>query len=233
VYKLSQKEELELEIYLGVRQTPWEYEKIFIKKAQKYSQYFKHCPWIEWIFLCNSVAMNSANQNSDIDLFIITKEKRLWTVRIYMTLFCIILRIRKNKKYHTWKFCLSFFVDTTALDFNKISIKKDIYLSYWCKTLIPLVNKGGIYEIFLEKNFWKDIQKNTVNVPTLLIKKSWYFSLTWDYIEYILKFLFLQKSIKKYEQLWKPFWIIIDTHILKFHNSDKRKIIRNHIWLKK
>ena len=51
----------------------------------------------------------------------------------------------------------------------------------------------------------------------------------WDFNEYILKKIFLWKTLKNYEKLWKPFGVIISNTMLKFHDKDKRKEIRDAV----
>jgi len=228
VYKLSPQEKSALKNYIGVKSQSGEYEKALRKKAEKYCKIFKHIPGIEWIFLCNSVAMNTADKNSDIDLFIITRKNRLWTARISMTLLWMILRVRKTNKRHAWKFCLSFFIDMRTLDFDTISIQRDIYLSYWIETLIPLINRNNIYERFIAINSWEHWEIYTF-AETVNTGKIWVISQIWDNIEYIFKKIFLPRTLKKYEALWKPEWVIIDDHMLKFHNKDRRRSIRDEV----
>ena len=51
----------------------------------------------------------------------------------------------------------------------------------------------------------------------------------WDCIESLLKKIFLKKTLKSYERLWKPFWVIISDTMLKFHDQDRRKEIRDRV----
>jgi hypothetical protein len=34
----------------------------------------------------------------------------------------------------------------------------------------------------------------------------------------------LRKTLKTYERLWKPWWVVISDTMLKFHDNDQRKI---------
>jgi hypothetical protein len=44
-----------------------------------------------------------------------------------------------------------------------------------------------------------------------------------------LKSIFIPKTKKSFKEIWKPFWVIINDNMLKFHNNDKRKKIRDTI----
>ena len=65
----------------------------------------------------NSISMNSATKNSDIDLLIVSENNMMWFVRILVTLIFQVLWVRKTPKKHAGRFCLSFFCETDWLDF--------------------------------------------------------------------------------------------------------------------
>ena len=48
-------------------------------------------------------------------------------------------------------------------------------------------------------------------------------------INNILKKIFLPKTLKHYEKIWKPYGVIINDNLLKFHNWDIRKKVRKQI----
>jgi len=49
-------------------------------------EFIKWIPGLRMVGIGNSVSMNSASKNSDIDLFIVTDKNRMWLVRILVTL---------------------------------------------------------------------------------------------------------------------------------------------------
>ncbi len=51
----------------------------------------------------------------------------------------------------------------------------------------------------------------------------------YKHINQIIRFFFLRKTLRSKEKLWSPEWIIISDTILKFHNQDRRKEIRDTI----
>ena len=116
---------------LGTKKEPQEIEKLLWKKVDKYVPFLRFIPWVLLVGIGNSLSMNACHKGSDIDLFIITKKNRLWTVRIITTLYFFLLWLRKTQKNHAGKFCLSFFITEKVLDFKDIAIKNDIYLYFW------------------------------------------------------------------------------------------------------
>lgn len=205
------------------------HERKLLKKSYKYLHLIQWIPGLQMIGICNSLSMLATHKDSDIDLFVITKKNRLWTVRILLTLFFFIVWQRKTWENHAKKFCLSFFIDETAINLENIAIEDDIYLFHWILYLKPIINYNHSYENFIEanskwcnlKDFKKIIEGNKKYIQTQ--KNTWNFwHLIWDIFETIIKKIFIRKTLNHYKKLWKPFWVIINNHMLKFHNNDKR-----------
>ena len=68
----------------------------YIDYINKYGFLYRQLPFVRQIFLSNSITFNSLNSNSDIDLFVICKEKRLWLCRFFAYLIFFIFRISWN-----------------------------------------------------------------------------------------------------------------------------------------
>lgn len=218
------------------KDNPWDIEKKLIEKTIKYVNYIKWAPWLKMIAIWNSVAMNSANDESDIDLFIVAAPNRIWIVRILITLIFQVLWVRKTDKHHKGRFCLSFFCTTNALNFESIAIENDIYLYNRILSLKPILNYDNTYQKFIEENSkWMKINYEFKEWQLIKIQNKsssineWQ-SLILNFLEKLLKSIFFSKTKKTFEKLWKPFWVIINEDILKFHNDDKRIKIRNKIF---
>lgn len=219
---IAKNQEKLLKKILGVKDIASIHEKKLLKKAQRYSFIFSHIPGILCVCIGNSVAMNTAHQDSDIDLFIICKKKRIWTVRICLTFLLTLLWQRKTGKKHAGKFCLSFFITQDAMDLKKIAIKNDYYLAYWVKTLIPIVNKNQTFEKFQNINLYVKTSQDINRSPKTLTYIG-------NLIETLLKVTFLSRTKKSFQKLWKPFWVIITDDMLKFHDKDRRKSLQRAI----
>ena len=233
----NKKQIMSLESYLGVKQV-WnilDCEKTYIKKVQKYCSVFKYIPGVSLIWIGNSLAMCSAIKNSDIDLFVVTQKNALWFVRVIMTLILMMTGNRTTQRKHAGKICLSFFCTENSLDFSEIAVTDDIYLYYWILTMKPIFVRWTIYEQFLEKNSWvdfkkaHDIHKHHADYLAYNIQKERQNLIVIKYIDMLLKKILLPRSLKKYERLWKPEWVIIHDNMLKFHNKDKRRFIREKV----
>lgn len=232
----SKIDHIKFKEYLEIKDEPWNIENILVKKTRKYTKFIKNIPWIKMVAIWNSVAMNYATKESDIDLFIITSKNRLWLVRVLTTLIFSALWLRKTSKNHAWKFCLSFFVTTDWMNLWDFAIENDIYLYFWMIYLKPIINYNNAYENFINLNrSWADFTEfeDIIENNKWFVKYEWNSIWDWlktlDFIDKILKFLLQSRAIKKYEQLWKPYWIVIWKNILKFHDDDKRVEFREKI----
>lgn len=198
---------------------------------------FSFFPNILLVALCNSRAFPPYDENSDIDLFVITKRRQLWTVRCIITCFSILLGVRRWNTHGLakWspeyikktkeKFCLSFFITEDAMDFSSIRLKPtDPYLDRWIETLIPLVNKNKTLERFWAANGINKLEKEKKQSPFLLCALCF---VLWVF-ESFIKRIWLKKTLRTYEKLWKPWWVIVSDTMLKFHDDDQRKVYRDN-----
>lgn len=225
---------------MWINEHPSQYELQLFEKTQNYSKYISWIPWLKMVAICNSLSMYATKEKwSDIDLFIITSKNRLWFVRILVTLIFQFLWVRRYWNKIKERFCLSFFIDELAMDFSNFSIENDVYLYYWTYYLKPIVNKNDTYEKFVKANIalWineEELDKDNLKYlmyykpPTKkrtikLIKNIW------DFFEILCKNIFLPKTLSHKKRLWDPFGLIVNEHILKFHDNDRREEIRDGI----
>jgi hypothetical protein len=104
------------------------------------------------VAVSNSLAMYATHPESDIDLFIITANRRLWIVRTLVLLIATILRVRVKPGDEAGKFCFPFFMTDKNLSLKNIALPNDIYLAYWIHTLKPIYNTHYIYGRFMKMN---------------------------------------------------------------------------------
>lgn len=238
---------------IGIKKIPSEYEESLFLKTQKYCKYISWIPWLKMVAVCNSLSMyatkesketlrNKWTNGSDIDLFIITSSKRLWIVRIIITIIFQLLWVRRHGKKVKDRFCLSFFITEDTMDLSKIAIENDIYLSYWITFLKPILNYDKTYERFITNNkalldSGYFIQKDNLayikeyHKPKILnfIFENRFSSNILDAKNYILRKLFEPKTLRHKKKLWSPFWIVVNEDMLKFTDNDKRYDIRDRI----
>lgn len=213
--------------------------KEYVECINKYWRLYRSIPFIKHIYVCNSITFNALNKNSDIDIFIVTKENALRRARFFSWIFFFVLFIKRNKKNKKKKFCLSFYTTIDNTNLYNISLpKSDIYLVYRIAHLVPLYQEEK-YNIYYD-NTWiysylPNLPKNH-NINIWIKKVSWRSSIKtflercfgwylWRIFEYIIKTIRLPIIIYKKNKLgnkWR--WIIINNKMLKFHQDIRKKI---------
>ncbi len=165
-----------------------------VKKVKLYVWFLSRFPQIRLVGLSGSVAMGSASKNDDIDVFIITAKRRLWTARIISIVLAKIFGIHRSYQAHHVgdKVCLNLFFDEG--DISVPRYKRSEYVAHEVLQMKPLVSKDSVYMSYLYANRWVfDIFPNAKNALYLKkpnsLKKRLNFLLVGDLVEVIyLKF---------------------------------------------
>lgn len=213
-----------------------EIEKKLWKKAFFYVGILQVVPFVKMISVCNNLAFSAVDEKSDIDLFVIAKTGRLFLVRTFVTAIFQILAVRRHGMKISGRFCLSFFVDESAVNLEKIALKKDIYLAYWCRSMVPLID-DEFSDSFIRKNSWANdyFEENLVLDTSRILKIgktkrllnrifSWIFNGKFgDFCEQKLMNWQLKRAKEKSLSASGEASLIINEHMLKFHNVDRRK----------
>ncbi|RKW20572.1 hypothetical protein D8B46_09420 [Candidatus Gracilibacteria bacterium] len=218
--------------YFKIKEEYSKEEKKYFDKAYKYIKYIKWIPGIKMIGIGNSLAMKSATESSDIDLYIVTDKNAMWFVRIFVTFIFQIFGVRKDEKNHAGRFCLSFFSTIDGMDFGKFKIENDIYLYFRIVYFKPILDYNETYKKFLEINSnwanfddYKDIIEENKKFIKYKKNKKWSNIFFVGFFDKILKKIFLPKTLNHFERIGKPYGVIINDDLLKFHNGDIRQEI--------
>jgi hypothetical protein len=212
--------------------------KEFWKKVKRWQWIFAICPYVKMVGVVNSLPIRAVEQNSDIDLLIITEKEKMFTARFFTTLLTSLFLVRRHGKFIRKKFCLSFFTTESNLDFSHI--KKDgtdIYLAYWIKTLEPITGDYPIYEKFLKNNrdwlkpYFAHLFKRRrrfrrrkpwqVRIKGFLERR--FCSPKW---EIRMQNWQMRRAMEKCSQLEDQSGTIIKKNMLKFHDLDLRDQIK-------
>jgi hypothetical protein len=214
-----------------------EIEKQLWEKAEKYIHYLQVVPFLKMVAVCNNLAFGKVDDRSDIDLFIIAKRGRLFIVRTFVTLILHVLGVRRHNEKIAGRFCLSFFVDEDGMNMRKIALENDIYLAFWARTMVPLID-DGVSEKFLAVNSWmnKYFEEEIVIDKKRVVKKessmrkvfSWIFD---GWIGNRIEKMLMRWQMKRAKEKMiginlEVASLVVEEHILKFHNVDRRKEYR-------
>jgi predicted nucleotidyltransferase len=119
--------------------------KAMLKTAEKIAGFLSGFPFVKGVAISGSLSKNFADENSDIDFFIITEKNKLWLARTFMHCFKkLAILLRKQD----W-FCMNYYVDEEML----LIKEKNIYTATEIATLLPL--RGiNTFDEFFKSNIW-------------------------------------------------------------------------------
>ncbi|QEC80059.1 hypothetical protein [Mucilaginibacter ginsenosidivorax] len=177
VYRFDKFYCLKNDQYLAQRRNKGNQKAIeMISTARKVGSLLINFPYVRGIAISGSLSKNYADDQSDIDLFIITAPNRLWIARTLMHFFKK-LTFLVNKQHC---FCMNYYVDEQALEIAE----KNIYTATEVVTLIP-IQGDTTFADFFAANAWtrKYLPNHIMRVSTAKsLKKNWLKSL----VEFLL-----------------------------------------------
>ncbi|MBT3817405.1 MAG: hypothetical protein HOE80_00325 [Candidatus Magasanikbacteria bacterium] len=219
----------------------------FIKKkmhiAKKAARLYRFIPFVRAMFVCNQLPVG-VEEDSDIDVFIVVKNGRIWITRFLVTIITAFRGIRRSNRNVENRICLSFYGVDTALNFSGICIEEspDIYLAYWLQTLLPIYDSGNVYREVQLANNWTDEyvrMQYEYKLNTMWgVSDKWYtrmvkrfFEIAWNggygnMVNDMAKQVQQQKMKKNKTSLQHApdSRVIISDDMLKFHENDRRHL---------
>lgn len=124
------------------------------QKAIWIGRFLKIIPWIQLVGISGSLAMRNADEWSDIDLFVITRTRRVWLTRFVSALLLEFFGQRRrredNKKNSAGKICLNLLISEDVLEQKKYTL----YLAHEVLQVKVLWERNKTYQKFLEANEW-------------------------------------------------------------------------------
>lgn len=121
------------------------------KKARKIIKKLWWIPFLRAVFVSGSLALDNTKKQSDIDLLIITKHKRIWTARFLITSFIHIIGKRRYGKKTADRICLNHYITDESLKIDFPSL----YNAQTYAHLVPVLKiEKDIYKKFRGANKW-------------------------------------------------------------------------------
>ncbi len=197
-------------------------------KALRIASYLMRIPGIVGVAVCNSLAWHLTHRGSDIDLFIVTRPGKIWTARLFAMLPLRLFRMRPGEA-EIDPVCLSFFVDSQTLALGSLREgDEDWYLAYWATSLAWIGGSDALREQFCKENTW--MRETLPHVQLVRIVSSMTvgnvvhlpFFFPESCARWIQEKLFSERIKTKRNQSTH---VVINDHILKFHDDDRRAAI--------
>lgn len=211
-------------------------EKLW-RKALKYSFLFALCPYVKMAAFCNSLALGSVHEQSDIDVFVITKAKRLWTARFFLKLLTQIFAVRAHHNKIAGRFCLSFFVSEKAVDLGSLARENDVHLAYFVHSIAPVFGKDAYLDFLAANSGWTAVYLRKPLMRRLhRIKKysvlcfcrrvlETVLSIFGDRLEEFLHQRQLRRDAERKKTLHQQDGVVMTKDVFKFHEQDPRQRI--------
>lgn len=168
IYKIDGFYSLHNDLFLVVRRKNGNQKAIAeIQNAVKAAKILYRFPFVEGLALSGSLSKNYADENTDIDFFIITKANRLWIARTLMHIF---YRFASLAGKQDW-FCMNYYIDENGMDIEE----KNIFTAIEIVTLIPMQGLEKV-QAFINKNKWTTgfLPTYTAEKTSLLKNNKWF-----------------------------------------------------------
>ncbi len=120
------------------------------KKAKKIIHLLQIIPYLRMAGVSGSLALNNTRENSDFDLLIATKSKRIWLTRFFVTLFIQLIGKRRHKNFTKDRICLNHYITDKSLEIKF----RSLYNAQTYAHIIPTLEIEEIYKKFQKTNEW-------------------------------------------------------------------------------
>lgn len=124
-----------------------------LKNVKKTIRLLQFIPTVAFLGISGSIAMKNGNEESDIDLFVISLPHTVWITRfvVWVVLSLFGKRRKRNTKGENL-ICINMIVDRDKLGFPRA--RHDIYTAHEIVQVVPIINRFHTYELFLHANEW-------------------------------------------------------------------------------
>ena len=140
---------------------------LLLKKAEKAAAFISAFPFVKGVAVSGSLSKKFADEDADIDFFIITAANRLWIARTFLHVFKKITFLFNMQDF----FCMNYFVDEAEPGIRE----KNIYTATEVATILPL--RGiAIFDKFYAANNWTKIflPNNYMHISSAgKIRRTW------------------------------------------------------------
>jgi len=143
-----------------------------LKKAEQAAAFISAFPFVKGVAVSGSLSKKFADENADIDFFIITTANRLWIARTFLHVFKKITFLFNMQDL----FCMNYFVDEAEPGIHE----KNIYTATEVATILPL-RGNAVFEKFYTANNWTNmfLPNNYMHISSAKdIRRTWFTYIT-------------------------------------------------------
>jgi hypothetical protein len=230
--------------YWSREQEPSAIMSEYLDHIIKYGWLYRSIPFVEQIYLCNSITFNALHEESDIDVLIISKPGMMWLARFRSWIMFTIIWLKRFWYSKTMKFCLSYYIDREHCNLYRTALQPyDLYLCHWITHLVPLysANTSYINEIYTSNHWithflphislsqniflWIDLITGETWFKRMIEKITIWLPWLWHLYIILIKAIWLPILTYKTRKLgdkWRG--IIISDTMLKFYHDRRKRV---------
>ncbi|TAL50619.1 hypothetical protein EPN81_02360 [Patescibacteria group bacterium] len=199
------------------------------------AHYFSLLPGVRAVAAGNTLAWWSTSQDSDIDLYVVTRPGHIWSTRFWLVLPFLLCGRRPTHGQPSSvqdPFCFSFFSTTQRLNFEELCLPRDYYMAFWVRSLVPVLDRDGSLATLQAENRWvsrslPNAQPRTSHhrhepyrVPSIPLQ----WSLTEPFFRSVQRNR-LPVPLRELANLDSR--VVVTDEMLKFHDNDRREQYRD------
>lgn len=209
------------------------------KRAESAARFLELVPFVKMVAVANTLAINNARSESDIDFFIVTSRQHIWIARFLVTGIVSLLGWRRHGKKIQNRICLSFYVSSEALNLAPLKASEsDPHFMFWTSQIVPLMVDADMYTKFTTANTWvtaelpnawpAKLQRLQAPNSSLRSIKRFYEVFLSSPIGLMIENWARSRQLKKMEANVSSRAkegttdVIISEEVLKFHEADRR-----------
>jgi len=121
-----------------------------IKRMRRWVKIISMAPFVRMILVTGRLAMKNAQPQSDWDVLVVLREKRIWIGRTFVTIFSHILGKRRYNKKVQDRLCFNYFIATDSLEIRN----KDLFSANEYFFCFPLFETRNYFQKFQLRNAW-------------------------------------------------------------------------------
>ena len=193
------------------------------RRIRRFGWGLKFIPFVRGVSLAGSQVMGQQKKESDIDLFIVTDNQRMWLARTLVTAYFQVLGLRRHGPKVANRFCLNHYVAGG----KKISQHRNFYTALEYAKLRPLVYASGQAEFIKANQEWLGVFFPNWQPPKTEHEKS---SRIQSGLEKIFSGKFgewLEQRLKAWQlpKIKTEKYILVEDDELSFHPDSKQEAI--------
>ena len=191
-------------------------------RAKSAARLISFLPFVRAVAVCNSLGFQMTHEASDVDLFIVAAQGRVWSARWYVTGVLALLRMRPGEA-HRDPVCVSFFVDEGVQNLDSVMIDRDVYFFYWLRSLMPLVGNHTLF-----KDAACTAPEFRVRAHVSRVREFFARILSENFVRR-QQMRIMPEEVLRHAKLDNTTVVLSDT-IIKLHQNDRREELRNIVF---